>query len=219
MPPITFRRGPGAAAQPWPPPRSCSRPAVQARLVLALVQHSTQSASASNSKHLSIAYLSFAVENSYDAPMLAAARGRGQRQQRDAQGLRREQQPADAVLPAPGRHHLGSVPRHHPAADLRHRPDLPGPAGHRQGHQGREHGPGPRPELLDRRAPGRGPGRQRDVRADRDRHQARQHGGPGLPVQEPQPVQRRLPVRHQGVRAGRGDIRSVQQGDRGRPRA
>lgn len=34
---------------------------------------STQSASASNSKHLSIAYLSFAVENSYDAPMLAAA--------------------------------------------------------------------------------------------------------------------------------------------------
>jgi len=34
---------------------------------------SSQSASASSSKHLSIAYLSFAVENSYDAPMLAAA--------------------------------------------------------------------------------------------------------------------------------------------------
>ena len=34
---------------------------------------STQSAGASNGKHLSIAYLSFAVENSYDAPMLAAA--------------------------------------------------------------------------------------------------------------------------------------------------
>ena len=31
------------------------------------------SASTSNSKHLTIAYLSFAVENSYDAPMLAAA--------------------------------------------------------------------------------------------------------------------------------------------------
>ena len=31
------------------------------------------SASASSSKHLNIAYLSFAVENSYDAPMLAAA--------------------------------------------------------------------------------------------------------------------------------------------------
>jgi ribose transport system substrate-binding protein len=34
---------------------------------------SSQSANASNSKHLTIAYLSFAVENSYDAPMLAAA--------------------------------------------------------------------------------------------------------------------------------------------------
>jgi ribose transport system substrate-binding protein len=34
---------------------------------------SAQSASAANSKHLNIAYLSFAVENSYDAPMLAAA--------------------------------------------------------------------------------------------------------------------------------------------------
>ena len=34
---------------------------------------STQSANASSSKHLNIAYLSFAVENSYDAPMLAAA--------------------------------------------------------------------------------------------------------------------------------------------------
>ena len=34
---------------------------------------SSQSANASNSKHLTMAYLSFAVENSYDAPMLAAA--------------------------------------------------------------------------------------------------------------------------------------------------
>jgi len=34
---------------------------------------SSQSASTSASKHLTIAYLSFAVENSYDAPMLAAA--------------------------------------------------------------------------------------------------------------------------------------------------
>ena len=34
---------------------------------------SSQSANASSSKHLTIAYLSFAVENSYDAPMLAAA--------------------------------------------------------------------------------------------------------------------------------------------------
>jgi len=34
---------------------------------------SSQSANTSNSKHLTIAYLSFAVENSYDAPMLAAA--------------------------------------------------------------------------------------------------------------------------------------------------
>jgi len=34
---------------------------------------SSPSASTSNSKHLTIAYLSFAVENSYDAPMLAAA--------------------------------------------------------------------------------------------------------------------------------------------------
>jgi ribose transport system substrate-binding protein len=34
---------------------------------------STQSTSASSTKHLNIAYLSFAVENSYDAPMLAAA--------------------------------------------------------------------------------------------------------------------------------------------------
>jgi ribose transport system substrate-binding protein len=34
---------------------------------------SSPSASTSNSKHLIIAYLSFAVENSYDAPMLAAA--------------------------------------------------------------------------------------------------------------------------------------------------
>ena len=34
---------------------------------------SSQSANTSTSKHLTIAYLSFAVENSYDAPMLAAA--------------------------------------------------------------------------------------------------------------------------------------------------
>jgi ribose transport system substrate-binding protein len=34
---------------------------------------SSASASSSSSKHLNIAYLSFAVENSYDAPMLAAA--------------------------------------------------------------------------------------------------------------------------------------------------
>jgi ribose transport system substrate-binding protein len=34
---------------------------------------SSQSASTSNGKHLTIAYLSFAVENSYDSPMLAAA--------------------------------------------------------------------------------------------------------------------------------------------------
>ena len=34
---------------------------------------SSSSASASSTKHLNIAYLSFAVENSYDAPMLAAA--------------------------------------------------------------------------------------------------------------------------------------------------
>ena len=34
---------------------------------------SSQSANTSNNKHLTIAYLSFAVENSYDAPMLAAA--------------------------------------------------------------------------------------------------------------------------------------------------
>ena len=33
----------------------------------------SNSASASSTKHLNIAYLSFAVENSYDAPMLAAA--------------------------------------------------------------------------------------------------------------------------------------------------
>ena len=73
MPPITFR------------PRPWRRGAALAAAALMLAAcsssssssssstSSTQSASASNSKHLSIAYLSFAVENSYDAPMLAAA--------------------------------------------------------------------------------------------------------------------------------------------------
>ena len=49
---------------------------------------------------MNIAYLSFAVENSYDAPMLAAAQAVASTDGRDAEGVRREQQPADAVQPA-----------------------------------------------------------------------------------------------------------------------
>ncbi|HXZ65848.1 MAG TPA: sugar ABC transporter substrate-binding protein [Streptosporangiaceae bacterium] len=58
---ITFRHGAAALA------------AVAAALSLAACGSSSPSSSSSTGKPLNIAYLSFAVDNSYDAPMLAAA--------------------------------------------------------------------------------------------------------------------------------------------------
>ena len=58
-------------------PRSLLRSSAVAATGLALAACSssstTSTSSSSAGKHLSVAYLSFAVENSYDAPMLAAA--------------------------------------------------------------------------------------------------------------------------------------------------
>ena len=139
--------------------------------------------------------------------------GRGVHRRRHDQGLRREQQSADPVLPAAGRHQLRPVQRDHRAADLRHRADQPGRAGDRQGDQGREHGPDPRPGPVDGPAAGEGAVRQRDVRADRDRDQARQPRRAGVQGQGPEPVQGRLPLRHQGIRAGRRHQRRVPEGE------
>ena len=49
-------------------------------------------------KPVKIAYLSFAVANSYDAPMLAAAKAAAQGAAARDHRLRREQRPEDAVL-------------------------------------------------------------------------------------------------------------------------
>jgi ribose transport system substrate-binding protein len=72
VPPITFssrawRRGAALAAA------ALTLAACSSSSSSSTSSTSAQSASAANSKHLNIAYLSFAVENSYDAPMLAAA--------------------------------------------------------------------------------------------------------------------------------------------------
>ena len=136
---------------------------------------------------------------------------------RDAEGLRRGQQPADAVRPAADRHQLRPVQRHHHPADREHRPGLAGPAGDRQGDQGRQHGPDPRLEPEHGRPAGHGPVGQRDVRADDDRHPARPAGGRRVRVQEAEPVQGRLPVRHQGVLARHRHLRRVHRRHQGQP--
>ena len=66
-----------------------------------------------------IAYLSFAVANSYDAPMLKAARAVAKKQGATVDGLRRGERPEEAALAAPDRLVVGPVRRNPRAADLR----------------------------------------------------------------------------------------------------
>ena len=78
-------------------------------------------------------------------------------------------------------------------------------AGDREGHQGRQHGPGPRPELSTD-AP-QVPGLAANVMFVPTQIGTKLGNlvVQACAVQEPEPVQRRLPVRHQGVGARRRD--------------
>ena len=107
----------------WTSPRSARRRygasvtgvAVAAALTLAACGSSDSSSSSSSSaaattastKPVRIAYLSFAVANSYDAPMLAAAQTVAKENNATINGLRREQRPQDAVRAAPDGDQLG----------------------------------------------------------------------------------------------------------------
>ena len=121
---------------------------------------SSSAAAASSSasaapKAMNIAYLSFAVDNTYDAPMLAAAQAVASTDGATLKVFDANNNPQTQYDQLADRHQLRSVQRDHHAADRQHRPGLAGPAGDHQGDQGRQHGPDPRHEPEHRRAAGR----------------------------------------------------------------
>ncbi|MEJ1229621.1 MAG: hypothetical protein WDM88_01715 [Galbitalea sp.] len=163
---------------------------------------STPSGSASG-KTLQIAYMSFAVANSYDAPMLAAAQAEAADSNAQLTVFDANNDPQAQFTQLQNAIQSGKYPGHHHAADSRNRPRQPRQAGHRQEDQGRQHRPDPGLGLLDGRSAGEGPLGQCHLRSGHHRQAARPAGRRGLCGEEPQPVQRRLPLRHQGILARR----------------
>jgi ribose transport system substrate-binding protein len=159
---------------------------------------STTTTSASSSspaaKHLSIAYLSFAVENSYDAPMLAAAQAVAADNNAtlkvfDANNSPQTQysQLQDAINSG---QYQGIIVQPIFGTGLTSLVKQAISKGIKVVNMDQILGPKP----VHRPAAGPRAVGERRVRAHRDRHQARQPRGPGLQGQEPQPVQGGLPV-------------------------
>ena len=70
-------------------------------------------------KTYNVAYMSYGVANSYDAPMLAAAKAVAAADGVKVTVFDSEHLVHHAGVPAPGRHQLRAVPGRHPPADLR----------------------------------------------------------------------------------------------------
>ena len=193
-----------AAAAPRAATSHASRPSVVAR--------------AAAGKHIKLAFMSFAVTNSYDAPMLAAAKKAAAADNASLTVFDANNNPNTQFTQLAGRDHAGRLQRHHHPADREHEPDPAGQAGDLEEDQGRQHRPDPRGQADHVRQAGAGDVRERHVRPDRDGRQPRAARRRCLQDQAPESVQRRLPLRHQGVRTRRRDQRGVQQGDQGRSR-
>ena len=170
-----------------------------------------------NDKLLEIAYLSFAVANSYDAPMLAAAKAAAAAGNANLTVFDANLDPADQVEAAPGRGRVGQVRRdHHPAA-VRRGHGRGRQEGHRRGHQGRQHRPGPRRRHDDAELAGRRPELERRVRPERARQEDRQprrHRLRRSQGRRSPPVQRRLHLVGQGRRARHRPQEGLRRGDR-----
>ena len=165
-------------------------------------------------KTLEIAYISFAVANSYDAPMLAAAQASASAGNAkltvfdgNLDPPTQTKQLQDAV--ASGKYD-GIVLQPVYGAGLVEGAKAAIAAGIGR----RQHRPDPGRGQHDRRDPGRGPARERGVRPERARAEDRRARRGGL--RHGQPVQRRLHLVGQGAAAL--DIRAqggVRQGDLG----
>ena len=183
-----------------------------ALLVAACGSSSNSSTSSSNAastapaaKKANIAYLSFAVANSYDAPMLAAAQATAKAAGATLTFLDANNDPKAQFAQlqnatASGKYNAIIVQPIFGTGLITR-----GPGRHRQGDQGREHGPDPRPGSEHRRPQVKGlSGNVVFVPTDIGTKLGHARD-PGLCGEEPQPVQRRIPLRHQGVIARRRD--------------
>ena len=133
-------------------------PAVAALLLAAggaaIAQSPAPGASGGAAEPLDLAYLSFAVANSYDAPMQDAAQAAAAAAGRDPHRLRRQQRPCRTDPTAAGRGRVRQVRRHRGPADLRWRPGHRRPGRHLPGRHGRQYRPDPGRGLHHRRFAG-----------------------------------------------------------------
>ena len=163
-----------------------------------------------------VAFLSFAVANSYDAPMLKAARDVAKKNNAtvtvfDAANDPKKQFAQFQTIASSRQYDAILVqPIFGPAADPARQ------AGDQERDQGRQRRPDSRDEPRDGEAAGRRHVGQRRLHPDGHRTQAGSARRRGVPGEQPQPVQRRLPLLGEGLLARHGDSEGLRRRDQGR---
>ena len=142
-----------------------------AAIALAALAGTAPAVLAQDEEPLKIAYLSFAIANSYDAPMLAAAKEAAAAGGAEIVEFDANNDPGRPDPAAPGCGHVGRVRRHPRPADLRGRARDARPGRDRRRRPRRQRRPDPRRGHDDERCPGRRPFGERRLRAQRDRAQ------------------------------------------------